>query len=78
MSYDIKDNYLMQIFKQETNTQYTLNQKQIKLLSKELAMMNTLENNDVLTDSILDHKIFFGNYSTHDEFFSAMKYVTME
>ena len=40
MSHDSKANHLMQIFTQENNTQHALNQKQIKRLSKDLAVMN--------------------------------------
>ena len=58
MSHDIIANYLMHIFAQETSIQHALDQKQIKRLSKELAAIDALENNDMLTDSMLDHKRF--------------------
>ena len=35
--------------------------------------MNNIENDDMLTDSMLDHKRFYGNYSLCNEFFSSME-----
>ena len=40
--------------------------------------MHALDKNETLNYSMLDYKRFCGNYSTHDAFFSAMKYVTIE
>ena len=41
-------------------------------------MMHALDNNEMLTDSVLVHEIFYGNYSICDSLFSAMEDVTME
>ena len=77
MIHDSKANYLMYLFTQEKNFQHDLNQKQIKILSKELDIMSALDNNGMLTDSMLDEKNY-ENYSACDDFFSAIEDVIME
>ena len=41
-------------------------------------MINALDNNDVLADSLLDCKRFYGNYFACDELFSATEDVIKE
>ena len=50
----------------------------MKILAEYLSVIQALENDDTLVDSLLDYKSFCGNHSMFDEFFDSLKDVIME
>ena len=49
--------------------QHTLNKKEFKWLRKDLVVIRALENNKILTNSLLDYKQFYGDYICFNKFF---------
>ena len=50
----------------------------MKRSSDDFAVIEALENDDVLTNDLLDYKTFYGKCTTFEEFFNALEDIDME
>ena len=78
MSTNAKSSFLIKVLTDQHNANHTMSSKDITRFSDDFSIIQALENDDVLADSLLDFKSFCGNHSMFDKFFDALKDVIME
>ena len=78
MSTNIKSSFVIKVLTGQSNTNHTMSSKEMKTFTEDFSVLQVLENDDLLADSLLYYKLFYSNHSMFDEFFDALKDVIME
>ena len=66
MATNTKALFLINVFTDQSNVNHAMSSKEMKIFAEDLSVLQVLENDDLLVDSLLDYKSFYGNYSTFD------------
>ena len=78
MSTNTKASFIIKVLTGQSNTNHTMSSKEMKICAEDFSVLQVLENDDVLADSLLDYKSFYSNHSMLDEVFDSLKDVIME
>ena len=78
MATNTKASFLIKMFTDQSNANHSTSSKEMKIFAEDFSVLQSLENEYMLTDFLLDCKSFYVNYSRLDEFFDNLKDVIME
>ena len=68
MTMNSKANYLLGIFTSESNIKQTISKNEMKKLGNEIEILKASDDNETLSDFLLDCKNFYGGESVFDKF----------
>ena len=78
MSTNSKASCLTKVLSDQSKITHSLKKSEMSRLAKDFSFMQTLENEEVITCSLLDHKLFYGEKTRFEEFWDWLKDVIME
>ena len=78
MSTNSKASCLTKVLSDQSKITHSLKKSEMSRLAKDFSFMQTLENEEVITCSLLDHKLFYGEKTRFEEFWDCLKNIVIE